>query len=254
MISMKTILITGATAGIGKACAEIFAKEKFRLILTGRRQKRLEKLKADLTKQYNIPIHLLPFDIQNKKATEDAVASLPIAFQQIDILLNNAGLALGKEDIDQANMNDWETMIDTNVKGLLYITRAVLPLMKKQKAGHIINLSSIAAKEVYPQGNVYNATKHAVDALSKAMRIDLLPYNIKVTAIAPGMVDTEFSVVRYKGNQQKANDTYKGFTPLYAQDVAEVIYFAATRPGHVNINDLLLMPTAQATATIVQKN
>lgn len=250
---MKTILITGATAGIGEASATLFAKENYKLILTGRRLDRLENLKQKLQKEFNVKIHLLNFDVQNKAATEKAIASLPEDFKSIDILLNNAGLALGKETIDKSDMQDWETMIDTNVKGLLYVTRAVLPMMKSKQSGHIINISSIAAKEVYPNGNVYCASKHAVDALTKAMQIDLLQYNIKVSAVAPGMVDTEFSTVRHKGDKQVADATYQGFTPLYAQDIAEVIHFVATRPAHVNINDILVMPSAQATATIVNK-
>lgn len=250
---MKTILITGATAGIGEACANLFAKEKFNLILTGRRQERLELLKQKLQAEFAVNIHLLCFDVQNKLATEASINSLPKAFENIDILLNNAGLALGKETIDQSDMQDWETMIDTNVKGLLYVTRAVLPNMKKNQSGHIINISSIAAKEVYPNGNVYCASKHAVDALTKSMRIDLLKHNIKVSSVAPGMVDTEFSTVRHKGDKEIADATYQGFTPLYAQDVAEVVYFVASRPSHVNINDILVMPSAQATATIVNK-
>ena len=187
-------------------------------------------------------------------ATESAINSLPEAFQNIDILLNNAGLALGKETIDKSDMQDWETMLDTNVKGLLYVSRAVLPKMKEKRSGHIINISSIAAKEVYPNGNVYCASKHAVDALTKAMQIDLLQFKIKVSAVAPGMVDTEFSTVRHKGDKETADATYVGFTPLYAQDIAEVVLFVATRPAHVNINDILVMPSAQATATIVNKN
>ena len=250
---MKTILITGATSGIGKACAELFAKENYQLILTGRRAERLEKIKQDLISKYKVKIHVLCFDIQNKKATENAINTLPESFKNIAILLNNAGLALGKETLDKSDMQDWETMLDTNVKGLLYVTRAVLPIMKAKQNGHIINISSIAAKEVYPNGNVYCASKHAVDALTKAMQIDLLQHKIKVSAVAPGMVDTEFSTVRHKGDKKIADATYQGFTPLYAQDIAEVIHFVATRPAHVNINDILVMPSAQATATIVNK-
>ncbi|MGB1018835.1 MAG: SDR family oxidoreductase [Chitinophagales bacterium] len=251
---MKTILITGATSGIGKACAELFAKENYQLILTGRRAERLEKIKQDLISKYKVKIHVLCFDIQNKKATENAINTLPESFKNIAILLNNAGLALGKETLDKSDMQDWETMIDTNVKGLLYVTRAVIPIMKKNKSGHIINISSIAAKEVYPNGNVYCASKHAVDALTKAMQIDLLAHKIKVTSVAPGMVDTEFSTVRHKGDKQTADATYNGFTPLFANDIAEVVYFVASRPAHVNINDILVMPSAQATATIVRKD
>lgn len=250
---MKTILITGATSGIGKSCAEIFAKESFKLILTGRRKERLEELSARLSAEYENEIHILNFDVQNKEATEKAIASIPENFKKIDVLLNNAGLALGRETIDKSDMQDWETMIDTNVKGLLYVSRAVLPMMKVQNFGQIINISSIAAKEVYANGNVYCATKHAVDAITKSMQIDLLKYNIKVSSVAPGMVDTEFSTVRYKGNKKMADETYYGFTPLYAQDIAEVIRFVVSRPAHVNIHDILVMPSAQATATIVKK-
>ena len=251
---MKTILITGATSGIGKASAELFAKNNYQVIITGRRKDRLEKLAKKLTEKYNANTYILNFDVQDKNATNEAIDSLPKEFQNIDILLNNAGLALGKSPFDQADMQDWETMIDTNVKGLLYVSRAVIPFMKKNKKGHIINIASIAGKEVYPNGNVYNASKFAVNALTKAMQIDLLKDNIKVSSVAPGMVNTEFSTVRYKGDKTKADETYKGFTPLYAEDIAEVIFFVATRPPHVNINDVLVMPSAQATATIVRKN
>lgn len=250
---MKTILITGATSGIGKASAEIFAKEGCRLILTGRRKERLEEVATRLSDEYQNDIHILNFDVQDRLATENAIHSIPENFKKIDVLLNNAGLALGRETIDKSDMQDWETMIDTNVKGLLYVSRAVLPLMKAQNGGQIINISSIAAKEVYANGNVYCATKHAVDAITKAMQIDLLKYNIKVSSVAPGMVDTEFSTVRFKGDSKTADETYNGFVPLYAQDIAEVIQFVVSRPAHVNIHDILVMPSAQATATIIKK-
>tara|TARA_B110000908_G_C10182092_1_gene416188 strand:- start:553 stop:1311 length:759 start_codon:yes stop_codon:yes gene_type:complete len=250
---MKTILITGATSGIGKASAEIFAKEGCRLILTGRRKERLEEVATRLSDEYQNEIHILNFNVQDRLATENAINSIPENFKKIDVLLNNAGLALGRETIDESDMQDWETMIDTNVKGLLYVSRAVLPLMKAKNAGQIINISSIAAKEVYANGNVYCATKHAVDAITKAMQIDLLKYNIKVSSVAPGMVDTEFSTVRFKGDSKTADETYNGFVPLYAQDIAEVIQFVVSRPAHVNIHDILVMPSAQATATIIKK-
>lgn len=249
----KIALITGATAGIGKATAQHFAKNGWHLIITGRRNERLNQLKQNLENAHNIKVHNLCFDIQNKDACFNAINALPKPWQNINVLVNNAGLALGKAPIDQGNETDWDTMIDTNVKGLLYITKAVIPIMKANGQGHIINLSSIAGKEVYPNGNIYCATKHAVDALTKGMRIDLLPYNIKVTSISPGMVETEFSEVRFKGDKAKAESVYQGFTPLYAEDVADTIYYAATRPAHVCLNDVLIMATAQANSSNTHK-
>jgi NADP-dependent 3-hydroxy acid dehydrogenase YdfG len=243
----KTVLITGATSGIGKACAELFAKNNYRLILTGRRKERLEELAKNLI---GTEVFLLNFDIRQRKQTFDAIDSLPQEWKQIDLLINNAGLAAGIASFDSAELDDWEQMIDTNLKGLLYITKAVLPLMPDNNGSHIINLASIAGKEVYPNGNVYCATKFAVDALSKAMRIDLLSRAIKVTNIAPGMVETEFSIVRFKGDAEKAKNAYKGLQPLVAEDVADVIFFAASRPAHVNINDIVLTPVAQGSATL----
>ena len=243
----KTVLITGATSGIGKACAELFAKNNYRLILTGRRKDRLEELSKQLG---DSDIYLLNFDIRQKKQTFDAIDNLSEEWKQIDLLINNAGLAAGIASFDTAELDDWEQMIDTNLKGLLYITRAVLPLMPDNNGSHIINLASLAGKEVYPNGNVYCATKFAVDALSKAMRIDLLNRGIKVTNIAPGMVETEFSIVRFKGDVEKAKNAYKGLQPLVAEDVADVIFFAASRPAHVNINDIVLTPVAQGSATL----
>jgi len=250
----KTVLISGATAGIGEATAHEFAKHSYNLIITGRRIERLESLKTTLEDEYGVAVHCLPMDVRVQKDVQSLIDGLPEEWQKIDVLVNNAGLALGRDPIQSGKLDDWETMLDTNVKGLLYLTRAVLPLMLKQKSGHIINLSSIAAKEVYPNGNVYCASKHAVDALTKGMRIDLVSEGIKVSSIAPGMVDTEFSLVRYHGDKETADETYKGFTPLYAQDIAETIYFVASRPAHVNINDVLLTGTAQATSTIVHKD
>ena len=243
----KTVLITGATSGIGKACAELFAKNNYRLILTGRRKDRLEELSKQLG---DSDIYLLNFDIRQKKQTFDAIDNLSEEWKQIDLLINNAGLAAGIASFDTAELDDWEQMIDTNLKGLLYITRAVLPLMPDNNGSHIINLASLAGKEVYPNGNVYCATKFAVDPLSKAMRIDLLNRGIKVTNIAPGMVETEFSIVRFKGDVEKAKNAYKGLQPLVAEDVADVIFFAASRPAHVNINDIVLTPVAQGSATL----
>ena len=246
-------LITGATAGIGEATAYIFAKNKSNLILTGRRKERLIKLKTELVQKYNVEIKILCFDIQSQDATEKAIASLSESWQHIDVLINNAGLALGKTTIDDGNVEDWEQMIDTNVKGLLYITKAIVPFMKARKKGHIVNLGSIAGKEVYRYGNVYCATKHAVEALTKGFRLDLLPYNIKVTGICPGPVETEFSIVRYKGDKEKAKEVYKDFSPLVAEDIAECIWFAVSRPAHVNINDMLIMPMQQANTSSFSK-
>lgn len=244
----KNILITGATSGIGKATAKLLANGNYNLIITGRRKNKLEEITEELSSN-NLEIKSLTFDIRNKKEVEDAWNSLSTEQQKIDVLINNAGLALGADPIQDGDENDWEQMIDTNIKGILNISKLVIPKMIEQKSGHIINLSSIAGKEVYATGNVYCATKHAVDALTKGMRIDLLPHNIKVSSIAPGMVETEFSIVRYHGNKEKADNVYKGLTPLYAEDVAEAIEFMITRPAHVNINDMLIMPTRQASST-----
>lgn len=250
----KIALITGATAGIGKATAEILAKNNFNVIITGRRTDRLEELEISLKKETDAEILSLAFDVRNKSEVDNAIESLPEKWRSIDVLVNNAGLAVGLNHIDKGVVDDWERMIDTNVKGLLYITRAVSPGMVERQKGHIINIASIAGKEAYENGNVYCASKHAADALSRAMRIDLLKDKIKVTNIAPGLVDTEFSTVRFKGDKEKADSVYKGLTPLYGPDVAEAILFCVTRPPHVNINDLLIMPTDQATATIVRRD
>lgn len=251
---MKRIaLITGATAGIGEATAEILAGNGFNLILTGRRAERLEHLKTKLKKDTDCEAVILPFDIRDKEATEKAFLSLPEEWKNIDVLINNAGLAAGLATIDEGEIDDWERMIDTNVKGLLYITRLVTPTMVKRCSGHIVNLSSIAGKEAYAMGNVYCASKHAVQALTQGMRIDLVKHGIKVSSVAPGAVETEFSMVRFHGDEQKANDVYKGFTPLYAKDIAETILFMVTRPAHVNIDDVLIMPTAQAFSRVFNK-
>lgn len=244
----KYVLITGATSGFGKACAQLFAKNNFNLILTGRRNERLQVLKSELSEITSV--ETLCFDVRNEAEVFQAIESLPENVKMhISILINNAGLAVGKGPIDEGLIDDWDRMIDTNVKGLLYVTRAVVPYIKKSGNGHIINLGSIAGKEVYSGGNVYCASKHAVDALSKAMRIDLLPFGIKVTNIAPGAADTEFSLVRFKGDEGIAKGVYEGFQPLKAEDIANVIYFATSLPAHVNINDLTIMPTAQANTT-----
>ena len=249
----KIVLITGATSGIGRSCAYVFAKNKHDLIITGRRKDRLNEISADLKSKYGVNVFSLSFDIRNNEAVKDAVASIPYDWRNIEILINNAGLAVGLGTLQDGDIDDWERMIDTNVKGLLYISRAVLPLLVEQNMGHVINIGSIAGKEVYPNGNVYCATKHAVDALSKAMRIDLVKHGIKVTQIAPGAIETEFSIVRFKGDKDKADSIYAGYQPLMPDDIANVAYYTTTLPSHVNINDLVIMPTAQASATVFNK-
>ncbi|WP_299533286.1 SDR family NAD(P)-dependent oxidoreductase [Ulvibacterium sp.] len=249
---VKTALITGATSGIGKATAELFAEKGFRLILCGRRTERLQKLKEELGG--DTQIHILSFDVRDRKAVFDAIGSIPSDFSKIDILINNAGNAYGLDPIDKGNMDDWDAMLDINVKGLLYVSKAVIPQMVERKSGHIINIGSIAGKEVYPKGNVYCASKYAVDALNQSMRIDLNPYGIRVGAVNPGAAETEFSNVRFKGDDERADNVYKGFEPLNPMDIAETILFLVTRPPHVNIADLVVTPTAQASATIWNKS
>jgi 3-hydroxy acid dehydrogenase/malonic semialdehyde reductase len=248
MSNFKIALITGATSGIGKACAEIYAQNGYNLIITGRRDDRLVALKDHLENDFSIKVQTLCFDVRNKNDVENYLNALPQDWKKVDILINNAGLSQGLDAIQNGNLDDWDTMIDTNIKGLLYVSKIVSNWMIAEKKGHIINIGSIAGKEVYANGNVYCATKHAVDALNKAMRIDLLPYGIKVTGIHPGAVETEFSIVRFHGDEERATKIYEGYEPLMAQDIAETIYFATTRPAHVNINDLVIMPTAQASA------
>jgi len=249
----KTILITGATSGIGSSCAHRFAKEGNRLIITGRRKERLESIAAELKSKYNASVEILAFDVTKRSQVEKAIDSLLPEFRNIDVLINNAGLALGLNAIDKGDQDQWETMIDTNIKGLLFVTRAVVPMMIAHGKGHIINIGSIAGREVYPNGNVYCATKAAVDSLTKAMRIDLVTKNIKVSQVAPGAVETEFSLVRFSGDKNAADAVYKGFNPLTPDDVAEVVHYITTLPPHVNINDLLLMPAQQASATVFNK-
>jgi NADP-dependent 3-hydroxy acid dehydrogenase YdfG len=251
---MKTVFITGATAGFGEACAYLFAQNGYRLILNGRRKERLESLQEKLEKENNTSCYLLPFDVQNRSKVLSAVDSLPQEWKAIDVLINNAGLALGRDSFDEANIDDWDRMIDTNVKGLLYVSKAVVPFMIARKSGHIINLGSVAAKDIYDKGNVYCASKAAVDAVSKAMRIELLPYGIKVTAIHPGAAETEFSLVRFKGDNDTANKIYDGFTPLTAVDVAAIIFYTTTLPAHVCINDLVVTCTQQANSIYFNKN
>ena len=246
----KTALITGATSGIGRATAHIFAKHGINLILCGRRQERLNSVQKALSRETDV--HTLNFDVRDRKKTFEAIASLPKEFQNIDILINNAGNAHGLDPIQSGSLDDWDAMMDINVKGLLYVSKAVIPGMTERKSGQIINIGSSAGKEVYPNGNVYCGSKHAVLAITEGMRIDLNPFGIKVGAINPGLVETEFSKVRFKGDAA-ADNVYKGYKALQPEDVAEVIYFAVSRPAHVNIADVLMFCTAQASSTIVKK-
>lgn len=246
----KTALITGATSGIGRATAHEFAKQGINLVLCGRRQERLDSVQKALSRETDV--HTLNFDVRDKDKTFKAIASLPEAFNNIDILINNAGNAHGLDPIETGSIEDWDAMMDINVKGLLYVSKAIIPRMTERKSGHIINIGSSAGKEVYPKGNVYCASKHAVLAITDGMRIDLNPYGIKVSAINPGLVETEFSQVRFKGDKV-ADTVYKGYKALQPEDVAEAIYFAVSRPAHVNIADILMFCTAQASSTIVKK-
>ncbi|NER14348.1 SDR family NAD(P)-dependent oxidoreductase [Leptobacterium flavescens] len=247
----KTALITGATSGIGKATAIEFAKNNIRLVLCGRRKDRLEDLKAELSSQTDV--HILSFDVRDKEDVFEAIKGLPQEFARIDILINNAGNAHGLDPIQSGSTDDWDAMMDINVKGLLYVSKAIIPQMTERASGHIINIGSTAGKEVYPNGNVYCASKHAVDAINKGMRIDLNQYGIRVGAVHPGLVETEFSNVRFKGDDKRAAGVYKGFDPLTPEDIADIIRFVVTRPYHVNIADLIVLPTAQASSTIVKK-
>jgi NADP-dependent 3-hydroxy acid dehydrogenase YdfG len=249
----KIVLITGATSGIGKACAVKFAENGFDIIITGRRNDRLISLKKKLESSFPVSVLSLCFDIRSRKEVINNIEQLDKRWQKIDILINNAGLALNLKPIHEGEPDDWDVMIDTNLKGLLYISRVVSRIMMENGAGHIINIGSIAGKEAYPDGNVYCATKSAVDGLTKSMRIDLVKHNIKVTQIAPGAVETEFSEVRFKGDKVRAQKVYDGYKPLSGEDVADAVIYAATRPPHVNINDLVIMPSAQASATLFNK-
>jgi len=249
---MKPIAcVTGATSGIGEATAQLLSRNGYRLILCGRRLKRLEELKKELSSSTEVTI--LNFDVVDRKAVFAAFQSLPDNWQEIAVLINNAGNAHGLAAIQDGSIDDWEAMIDINVKGLLYVSKAILPVMIKRNSGHVINIGSIAGKEVYPGGNVYCASKFAVDAINQAMRIDLNAYNIRVAAVNPGLVDTEFSMVRFKGDEAKSAKVYQGMNPLVAEDIAEIILFMLTRPAHVNIADLLVLPSAQASATMVNR-
>lgn len=247
------ILITGATSGFGKAIAYKFAAAGWNCIITGRRADRLHDIAADLEKNYSVKVLPLVFDVQDRKTVTDTLHAIPEAWKQIDVLVNNAGLALGRDSFEQANLDDWDTMIDTNVKGLMYVTKALLPFMTARKKGHIINIGSTAGKEVYKDGNAYCASKHAVDAITKAMRIDLLPHRIKATAIHPGAAETEFSIVRFKGDNSKADAVYDGYKALQAEDIADIAFYVATLPEHVCINDLVVTCLSQANSMYLQK-
>jgi NADP-dependent 3-hydroxy acid dehydrogenase YdfG len=248
----KTVLITGATSGIGLATARKFAKENFKLILCGRRQERLDQLKAELSAHTEVTT--LNFDVRDQKEVNKALESLPLEFKDIQILINNAGNAHGLDFIQEGSSQDWDAMLDINVKGLLYVSQPIIQQMIKNKDGHVINIGSTAGKEVYPKGNVYCASKHAVDAINQGMRMDLNQHGIRVGAINPGLVETEFSKVRFKGDDERADKVYKGFKALQPEDIADIIHFTVTRPYHVNIADLVVMPTAQASSTVVKKS
>ena len=249
----KTAIVTGATAGIGEATARTLAQNGYNVIITGRREERLADLKKEIESKTESTVLTISFDVRNNQEVSNAFKNIPAEWRSIDLLINNAGLAAGATSIQDGLLDDWERMIDTNIKGLLYVSKQIMPLMIKRQSGHIINIGSVAGKEVYANGNVYCATKHAVDALTKGMRIDLLKHGIRVSQIAPGAVETEFSVVRFHGDQNAADSVYKGFQPLVAQDIADTILFVATRPPHVTINDVLIMPTAQANTTHIDK-
>lgn len=251
-MAKRIALITGATSGIGEATARLLASNNFDLILCGRREERLQKLSAELAALTRI--HTLAFDVRDQKETLTQLTSLPDDWKDIDVLVNNAGNAHGLDSIQNGSVEDWDAMLDINVKGLLYVTKAVLPVMVQRNKGHIINIGSIAGKEVYANGNVYCASKFAVDALTKGMRIDLNAHGIKVTGIHPGMVETEFSLVRFKGDAERAASVYKGLEALRGEDIADLILFAITRPAHVVIADLVVLPTAQASATVVKRS
>ncbi len=248
----KTAFITGATSGIGMATAKRFAEDGIRLIICGRRKERLHTLKQELSAKTEV--HTLEFDVRDNNAVQESINSLPEDFSKIDILVNNAGNAHGLDSIQNGSTDDWDAMMDINVKGLLYVSKAIIPKMIEQKTGHIINIGSTAGKEVYPNGNVYCASKHAVDAINQGMRMDLNEHGIRVGAVNPGLVETEFSKVRFKGDDDRANKVYKGFEALQPENIADIIHFVVTRPYHVNIADLIVLPTAQASSTIVKKN
>lgn len=250
----KTALITGASSGFGEAIARKFSENHFDVIITGRRAERLEKLKLELEQNSSSSVHVLAFDVRNKKDVKAAIDALPEKWKAIDVLVNNAGLASGLDKIQEGNSEDWDKMIDTNVKGLLYVSEAVIPLLISHGKGHIINIGSTAGKEVYERGNVYCASKHAVDAITKGMRIDLLEHGIKVTQVAPGAAETEFSIVRFHGDSDKAKNAYNGYQPMVAEDIAEVVYYTTTLPAHLCINDLVMTSLSQANSMYIKKS
>ena len=250
----KIVCITGASSGFGEACAFTFSANGYNLIIVGRRNERLKSLKEKLEAKFSNTVYILPLDVSDRDAVQNAFHSLPVEWQKINLLLNNAGLALGRDNFDDASLDDWDTMIDTNLKGLLYVSKAVLPFMIPQETGHIINIGSTAGKQVYQKGNVYCATKHAVQAISEAMRIDLLPHKIKVTVIHPGAAETEFSLVRLKQDSKEAKKVYEGYEPLHAEDIANVVYYTASLPAHVCINELEITCLAQANAYYLFKD
>ncbi len=250
----KIICITGASSGFGEACAFKFSENQYDLIIAGRREEKLQSLKRKLEEKFKNRVYMLQLDVSDRSAVDKAFSSLPAEWKKIDLLLNNAGLALGRDNFEEASLDDWETMIDTNVKGLLYVSKAVLPFMISHKCGHIINIGSTAGKQVYQKGNVYCATKHAVQAISEAMRIDLLPHKIKVTVIHPGAAETEFSLVRLKQDAKEAKKVYEGYEPLHAEDIANVVYYTASMPAHVCINELEITCLAQANAYYLYKD
>ncbi len=249
----KNVFITGASSGIGKACAEAFAKQKANLILTARRIDKLNELANKLSGETGVKVKCIELDVRDKRKVHEVVSSLDGEWENIDILINNAGLAKGFDKIYEGKTEDWEEMIDTNIKGLLYVTRQLLPLMVALKKGHIINIGSLAGHEVYPYGNVYAATKFAVNALSKSIRLDVIDKGIKVSSVDPGLVETDFSIVRFSGDEERAKNVYSGIEPLTAEDIAEAVLFCADRPAHVNINEVILTPVAQASATLVHR-
>jgi 3-hydroxy acid dehydrogenase / malonic semialdehyde reductase len=248
-----TVLITGASSGIGYACANRFAEEGTRLILTARRKERIERIEDDLIKKYESAVLTIQLDVRNQKAVEKSIADLPDEWEAIDILINNAGLSRGLDKIHEGSLQDWEEMIDTNVKGLLYVSRAVIPGMVRRGKGTVVNIGSIAGREVYQRGNVYCATKHAVDALTKGMRLDLVDTPVRVCTIDPGLVETEFSIVRFRGDEARARKVYQNITPLTPEDIADAVYYAASRPPHVQIAEILVLPNDQASATVVNR-